>query len=71
VDPDTGSGIFLILDPGWKKCGSGINIPNPQHWWYYNFFLISKKLFPIPPTIYHAVFENNFCIQIIETSSAG
>jgi hypothetical protein len=20
-----------ILDPGWKKSGSGINIPDPQH----------------------------------------
>jgi hypothetical protein len=20
------------LDPGWKKVGSGINIPDPQHW---------------------------------------
>jgi hypothetical protein len=29
-----GSGIFLTLDPGWKKItgpGSGINIPDPQH----------------------------------------
>jgi hypothetical protein len=20
------------FEPGWKKFGSGINIPNPQHW---------------------------------------
>ncbi len=26
-------GIFLTLDPGWKKFESGINIPDPQHWW--------------------------------------
>jgi hypothetical protein len=28
ADPDLGSGIFLTLDPGWKKSdrGSGINI---------------------------------------------
>jgi hypothetical protein len=25
--------IFLTLDPGWKKFGSGINIPDPQHWY--------------------------------------
>jgi hypothetical protein len=25
-------GIFLTLDPGWKIFGSGINIPDPQHW---------------------------------------
>jgi hypothetical protein len=31
ADPDPGSGIFLTLDPGWKKFGSGINIPDPQH----------------------------------------
>jgi hypothetical protein len=24
-------GIFLTLDPGWEKFGSGINIPDPQH----------------------------------------
>jgi hypothetical protein len=24
ADPDPGSGIFLTLDPGWKKFGSGI-----------------------------------------------
>jgi hypothetical protein len=27
ADPD----IFLTLDPGWEKYGSGINIPDPQH----------------------------------------
>jgi hypothetical protein len=32
ADPDLGSGIYLTLDPGWKKFGSGINIPDPQHW---------------------------------------
>jgi len=34
-DADPGSGIFLTLDPGSgmeKKFGSGINIPDPQHW---------------------------------------
>jgi hypothetical protein len=24
---------FLNADPGWKKIGSEINIPDPQHWW--------------------------------------
>jgi hypothetical protein len=27
ADPDPGSGIFLM-----EKFGSGINIPDPQHW---------------------------------------
>jgi hypothetical protein len=33
ANPDPGSGIFLTLDPGWKESdpGSGINIPDPQH----------------------------------------
>jgi hypothetical protein len=31
ADPDPGSGIFLTLNPGWEKFGSGINIPDPQH----------------------------------------
>jgi hypothetical protein len=24
---------FFAADPGWKKFESGINIPDPQHWW--------------------------------------
>jgi hypothetical protein len=24
-------GIFFTIDPIWKKFGSGINIPDPQH----------------------------------------
>jgi hypothetical protein len=28
ADPDLGSRIFMTLDPGWKKSGSGI--PDPQ-----------------------------------------
>jgi hypothetical protein len=36
-NPVSGSGIFLILDPGsgMEKFRSGIriNIPDPQHWW--------------------------------------
>jgi hypothetical protein len=24
--------LMRIRDPGWKKFGSGINIPDPQHW---------------------------------------
>ncbi len=30
-----GPRIFLTVDPGWKKFGSGINIPDPQHWFSY------------------------------------
>jgi hypothetical protein len=25
-------GKIRIRDPGWKKFGSGINIPDPEHW---------------------------------------
>jgi hypothetical protein len=28
---DRDPGIFLTLDPGWKKFGSGIYIPDKQH----------------------------------------
>jgi len=33
--------------PGWKKVGSGINIPDPQHCWYGNTFTfhISTNVF--------------------------
>jgi hypothetical protein len=30
ADQDLGSGIFLILDPGWKKFGPGIRDKNPR-----------------------------------------
>ncbi len=30
-DANADPGIFLTLDPGWKKFGSGINILEPQH----------------------------------------
>ncbi len=31
ADPDPGFGIFMNLDPGLKKFGSGINIPDPHY----------------------------------------
>jgi hypothetical protein len=30
ADTDSGSGIFLTLDPGWEIFGSGLNIPDPE-----------------------------------------
>jgi hypothetical protein len=41
ADSDPGSGIFWTLDPRYerKKFGSGINIPDPQHCFQYNFFI--------------------------------
>ncbi len=32
ADPGSGMETVRIPDPGWKKVGSGINIPDPQHW---------------------------------------
>jgi hypothetical protein len=34
--PEQGSGIFWTLDlgSGMEKFGSGINIPDPQHWFF-------------------------------------
>ncbi len=39
---DPGSGI---RDPGWVKSGSGINIPDPQHWWIWfsSHFLLGLR----------------------------
>jgi hypothetical protein len=31
-DPGSGMETVWIRDPGWKKVGSGINIPDPPHW---------------------------------------
>jgi hypothetical protein len=33
ADPGSGMETVRIRDPGWKKVGSGINIPDPQHWY--------------------------------------
>jgi hypothetical protein len=44
ADPDPGSGIFLTRYPGWKKLGSGINIPDPQHWFQFDLSAYSKML---------------------------
>jgi hypothetical protein len=33
ADADQDRGIFLTLDPGWEKFGSGINILDPQQWY--------------------------------------
>jgi hypothetical protein len=30
-DPGSGMETVRIRDPGWKKVGSGINIPDPPH----------------------------------------
>ncbi len=33
ADPGSRMETVRIRDPGWKKVGSGINIPDPQHCW--------------------------------------
>ncbi len=38
-DPGSGMKTVWIRDTGWKKVGSGINIPDPQHW----FSFVSTK----------------------------
>jgi hypothetical protein len=30
--------LMRIRDPGWKKFGSGINLPDPQHWALYHMY---------------------------------
>jgi hypothetical protein len=32
--------LMRIQDPGWKKVGSGINIPDLQHWLFYQMIRI-------------------------------
>jgi hypothetical protein len=39
-----------IWDPGWKKLGSGINFPDPQHcrevtssYWHYNRYIDKNR----------------------------
>jgi hypothetical protein len=40
-DPGSGMETVRIRDPEWKKVGSGINIPDPQHWLAKSQFLIN------------------------------
>jgi hypothetical protein len=39
ADPVSGIKKIQIRDPGWKKFGSGINIPDPQNCTYPKLFL--------------------------------
>ncbi len=43
ADPGSGMGQIRIRDPGWKKLGSGINIPDPQYWYQGN-----ERTIPVP-----------------------
>jgi hypothetical protein len=40
-DADPDPEIFLTRDPGWKKFG--INIPDPQHWFFGSAFCYSQR----------------------------
>jgi hypothetical protein len=47
-----------IRDPGWKKVGSEINIPDPNHWhvvysYSIHFGLSSANMGPDPDPAYH------------------
>jgi hypothetical protein len=39
---------FRPLDPGWKKVGSGINIPDPHHWFYLDSLNFQRLYFEPP-----------------------
>jgi hypothetical protein len=32
-----------IRDPGWKKAGSRVNIPDPQHWFQHGKFKTKER----------------------------
>ncbi len=53
VNPDPG-------DPGWKKSGSGINIPDPQHW----FFRLDQSSL----LLYPSVIKPDFLVTYIRWS---
>jgi hypothetical protein len=50
-DVALGSGMekIRIRDPGWKKFGCGINIPDPQHWVIYICLLNNQLCMMILP----------------------
>jgi hypothetical protein len=45
ADADQDPGFFLTLDPGWKKFGSTINIPDLQQWFSYIYFWLPKHMY--------------------------
>jgi hypothetical protein len=54
--------LCRIQDPGWQeKAGSGINIPDPQHW----IFPIKRKIKAIPYTRYR------YCWNLMKVWNAG
>ncbi len=62
--------LMRIRDPGWKKFGSGINILDPQHWWYatkttyYFVHDVSSILYtPLPRPLLCSILL--FCILIL------
>jgi hypothetical protein len=58
LDPGWDPGIFLTPNPGRKKFGSGINIPDPQYW--IGNISVALKIF--------IVFVATFCIFLWESS---
>jgi hypothetical protein len=42
-DADPDPGIFLTRNLGWKKLGSGINIPDPHHLFFRSAFCYSQR----------------------------
>jgi hypothetical protein len=45
-EADADPGIFLTLDPGWKKFGPGINVPDQQYCLHVNILFSSMQLLP-------------------------
>jgi hypothetical protein len=45
---DADPGISLTPDPGWKKFGSGINIPDPQHCLKHILLVATSFMYVLP-----------------------
>ncbi len=43
------------MDPGWKKFGSGINIPDPQHWYFRTSRTEKVNLCSVPKPNYESM----------------
>jgi hypothetical protein len=59
-DADPGSGMekIRIVDLGMEKIGSGINIPDPQHW-----FLLELSSFKLNQRVLYGSFQLIKCIK--------
>jgi hypothetical protein len=54
-DPGSGMETIRIRDPGWKKVGSGINIPDPPHCMFLYIVAVKNFFYKVATLVDHPV----------------